>query len=289
MSSFTTKAMFLVVVGLCFACGGGETQNDVNDTGNPCALKGDRPNWCDDDVSPDTGTDEDATAPPGCGDGTCANDEYCDTCPEDCGKCWTCGDGVCTSWDEAGRFGYWEDCDYCPEDCGCEFGFSCVEDGVYADSEYTQFVCKDDPFYELKLVIPGKYVRPNGYPVTAELLNNPQDFGCAGIVVQMGGFAACFELPLNVSCCKNGPTSGPECQNYGTAGGNVWFNCAILGEQGSELKAWCDSLDATFKCTGGVEQCGPAGVRIEQCEPTWTPNCTETGYGVANLKVANAD
>jgi hypothetical protein len=49
--------------------------------------------------------------PPGsCGDGTCAAEEDCASCPGDCGVCPSvCGDGVC-----AGD----EDCAGCPGDCG---------------------------------------------------------------------------------------------------------------------------------------------------------------------------
>ena len=44
-----------------------------------------------------------------CGDGTCADNEECWTCPEDC-AC-RCGDGVCT---------YGESCAVCPQDCDCK-------------------------------------------------------------------------------------------------------------------------------------------------------------------------
>ncbi|MDI7268751.1 MAG: hypothetical protein QME96_12225 [Myxococcota bacterium] len=42
-----------------------------------------------------------------CGDGRCASDESCSTCPVDCGVC--CGDDHC-AWDET--------CSTCPADCG---------------------------------------------------------------------------------------------------------------------------------------------------------------------------
>jgi|GEM_PF-2179810 len=50
--------------------------------------------------------------PDSCGDGVCSADdaEYCETCPEDCGACGTCGDGSC----QAGV----EHCEECPQDCG---------------------------------------------------------------------------------------------------------------------------------------------------------------------------
>jgi hypothetical protein len=42
-----------------------------------------------------------------CGNGTCDPDEWCDTCPTDCGSC--CGDGTCD---------YFEDGCSCSLDCG---------------------------------------------------------------------------------------------------------------------------------------------------------------------------
>ena len=66
--------------------------------------------------------------PPGCGDGACADDEKCWSCPADCGDCPVgCGDGKCAVD---------EDCAMCPEDCGecpkcgdgkCDPGESCMK------------------------------------------------------------------------------------------------------------------------------------------------------------------
>ncbi len=54
--------------------------------------------------------------PQACGDGRCAVDEDCATCPADCGQC--CGDGACTA---AGG----ENCATCPADCACDDGSDC--------------------------------------------------------------------------------------------------------------------------------------------------------------------
>ncbi len=70
---------------------------------------------------------------PECGDGSCHGDEDCDSCPEDCGECAAeCGDGTC---DED------EDCDSCSEDCGeCEP--ECGDD-VCDDTEWCD-TCPED-------------------------------------------------------------------------------------------------------------------------------------------------
>jgi len=76
-----------------------------------------------------------------CGDGLCAGDEDCLTCPEDCGDC--CGNGLCQP--ELG-----EDCDWCPEDCGAcaGEGSCCVANGSIGcdDPEVQDCVCAMDPY-----------------------------------------------------------------------------------------------------------------------------------------------
>lgn len=74
-----------------------------------------------------------------CGDGTCATDEYCDTCPDDCGACDTpsCGDGACTQG---------EDCGSCPQDCDCPCECDHNVQGVCeADHPGTSASCACDP------------------------------------------------------------------------------------------------------------------------------------------------
>lgn len=53
---------------------------------------------------------EDCGTCPGCGDGICEPDETCASCEIDCGPCAVCGNGVCQ--------GPYETCGNCPEDCG---------------------------------------------------------------------------------------------------------------------------------------------------------------------------
>ncbi len=48
-----------------------------------------------------------------CGDGRCNNGESCSSCPQDCGECSYCGDGVC----DLSR----ENQHNCPQDCGMPF------------------------------------------------------------------------------------------------------------------------------------------------------------------------
>lgn len=60
-----------------------------------------------------------APGPAVCGDGRCADEETCEACEKDCGKCGApnCGDGKC-----AGK----ETCDTCAKDCGkCCAGDGC--------------------------------------------------------------------------------------------------------------------------------------------------------------------
>jgi len=47
----------------------------------------------------------------GCGDGHCAQNETCVSCPADCGTCAFCGNGICEA--SAG-----ETCNSCQADCG---------------------------------------------------------------------------------------------------------------------------------------------------------------------------
>jgi hypothetical protein len=78
---------------------------------------------------------EDCYTPPPtpyCGDGSCNNNENCNSCPQDCicpagqtcgssGSCVAspvCGDGNCDSGSE--------NCYSCSSDCGCGYGYSCI-------------------------------------------------------------------------------------------------------------------------------------------------------------------
>ena len=77
---------------------------------------------------------------PGCGDGWCAFNEDCQSCPGDCGKC--CGNGQCEDQ-------YGESCNTCPTDCGaCPGEDSCclVHDSPgCADPDIEQCVCANNP------------------------------------------------------------------------------------------------------------------------------------------------
>jgi hypothetical protein len=69
--------------------------------------------------------------PERCGNGICDWDEWCDTCPEDCGLCTLCGDGFCQ---------YPESCWSCPHDCGDCTGCG---DGI-CESDETCSTCPSD-------------------------------------------------------------------------------------------------------------------------------------------------
>jgi len=96
--------------------------NDCNENGIPddcdiadcgeCLEPCDENAWCQDcqgDGIPDECQLKER--PFCCGDGYCAPSEDCASCPEDCGVCPFCGDGICQP--EIG-----ETCLTCPEDCG---------------------------------------------------------------------------------------------------------------------------------------------------------------------------
>ena len=80
----------------------------------------------------DTSTDD---QPAACGDGECksGDDEDCDSCPEDCGICLACGDGICSASADSA-----ENPDACPEDCGaCGDGIC----GVHETADSCAFDC----------------------------------------------------------------------------------------------------------------------------------------------------
>ena len=78
----------------------------------------------DADVGPPPVIGPDGAVLPPCGDGRCAADESCTSCPADCGFCAGCGDGTCDMPNET--------CSSCPQDCSlcatCGDGFCKAED-----------------------------------------------------------------------------------------------------------------------------------------------------------------
>ncbi|MBI5543278.1 MAG: hypothetical protein HY901_05280 [Deltaproteobacteria bacterium] len=106
------------------ACGGGFCADRGAETGFPAGTVG--------------------VCGPGCGDATCALDETCLSCPDDCGPCEFCGDGRCAAdercescEEDCGpcpacgdeRCDPLEDCTSCPSDCGCPYCGDGVCDG----------------------------------------------------------------------------------------------------------------------------------------------------------------
>ena len=79
-----------------------------------------------------------------CGDGVCTSNEFCETCPSDCGACVICGDGICSFPDENAQTCFidcnfcgdgicfntsGEDCITCPGDCGSSNGICDLANG----------------------------------------------------------------------------------------------------------------------------------------------------------------
>jgi len=80
--------------------------------------------------------------PDNCGNGWCQQwqGENCETCPDDCGICIECGDGICSQG---------ENCWECPEDCGECPPESCCEPHDTPgcdDPEVVECVCSNDAF-----------------------------------------------------------------------------------------------------------------------------------------------
>ncbi len=145
VASFLARGLgaVLAVGALVGACGG-KSELYAGATGNPFVDGGGG------DAFADSGL------PPGCGDGKCASNESCSTCPLDCGLCPTCGNGTC----DAG-----ETCSSCAQDCGncatcgdgfCNSGETCLScapdcgicpgcgDGTCTGPNETCFTCPKD-------------------------------------------------------------------------------------------------------------------------------------------------
>jgi hypothetical protein len=169
------------------------------------------------------------------------------------------------------------------EDCACGFGFSCTEDN-------DTFSCIDDPYYELKLVIPGTYQQLGATQLTNTIANDTAGYGCNGVLFSLEGTPWCIELQptMLLSTCKGSPI-GDKCQYEIPRTGKIWFDCANLGNEfGAQIKDWCDGLGSNYNCSSGVEQCGSTGIRVEMCNDEWAPGCWDDGgVGAAYLKLSS--
>jgi len=80
---------------------------------------------------------------PGCGDGDCSNDETCDSCPGDCGKC---SEGSCKVGDETDT-----DCDGMPDSWEKRYGLDIYTDDADDDldddghTNYEEYLAGTDP------------------------------------------------------------------------------------------------------------------------------------------------
>ncbi len=128
-------------------CSGFETcttcpQDCCPDAGGPDVVDA-SPDAPSDAAGPDAPADAGPDRPDAglvCGDGTCADEEHCFTCPDDCGPCSACGDGDC---------GPDESCATCPDDCAeCQPSDGCEtsEAGGCGGCTCEACVCGDDPY-----------------------------------------------------------------------------------------------------------------------------------------------
>ena len=193
-----------------------------------------------------------------CGDEECLGDEYCDTCPEDCGECTVCGNGLC----EPGQ--PLESPETCGVDCGgCGDGLCSVneleEDGFcHADCGYA---CGDGVCNETEQAFDaedidycpvdcgGCYDGVCGY----QDLTNPELADCM--------MADCSTLCGNGICASGEtweecPVDCPVCGD-GVCGkvGKGWESCPLDCDKpcGDGL---CEGSEAAEECPA---DCGPCG------------------------------
>ncbi|MFH0814571.1 MAG: hypothetical protein V1902_00545 [Candidatus Falkowbacteria bacterium] len=227
--------IFAIACAMVIGCDSTDVDATDTDTSDPCALKGDRPTYCDEDVA----TDDDSEAPP---------IHYC-------------GDNVCHTWDILHADPYvWEsgtaeDCGNCAEDCPCNtWGWTCKAIGAYPDSwEGEKSECLDDPWYEFKLAITGTYEDEWG----AQFIFTYDQFGyipgcsCA-FTAGDGPGGVCFTEPEVTPCSQ--PTTPPF---------STWFTCDILANSiGTQMSQWCDNLPQDNHC---ADDCGTLGVKVNIC------------------------
>ena len=199
------------------------------------------------------------SVPPECGNGFCTADigEDCMTCPQDCGKCTVCGDGICEPGHPV------EGPDVCPEDCG-----GCG-DGVCGKWELEHQTCGQDC-----LAACGD-TKCNGMETGVEGQGDYCPLDCG---VCFDGVCSYQELfnPDFASC--KGEDCSPDCGNGfcdpdETPEGCTW-DCAMCGDGicstvGLDLQENCPQ-DCVKPCGDGLCEgdedgagcpvdCGPCG------------------------------
>jgi len=166
---------------------------------------------------------------PHCGNGECdvVAGEDCEVCPQDCGSCTVCGNGVCEPGQPV------ENPESCPEDCGL------CGDGVcgMAELEEEHFCAKDC----------GVACGDGTCSGAESALEDEEGYcpvDCGGCFDGVCGFQDLFNPEL--AWCKD-TDCGAACGNGECSGGESWADCPVDC-------GWC-----------GDGVCGKVGKDVESC------------------------
>ena len=205
----------------------------------------------------------------GCGDGTCASDEDCDSCEADCGVCGqaTCGNNQCEDSETCGdcpedcgaccgngMCSGGETCESCPADCGScgpAVGNCCEGNGTPGCSvpEIDACVCALD-----------SYCCTSSWDATCA--SEVELFECASCSGSTGsgycGDGTCGSSESCTSCAADcgacgGNTGGDCCFDNGTPGcGNASVQSCVCGADN-----WCCSNEWDSLCAdAAINTCG---------------------------------
>lgn len=194
---------------------------------------------------------------PWCGDGTCAANESCFTCPADCGMC--CGNGSCDAQ-------YNENCLTCASDCPCtECGNQCVA-GTCQYTACQGRECGDDGCGTSCGTCAEHKACQDGTCVDAPWCG---DGDC-------NGSESCFSCPADCQACCGNLTCDDE---FGETCSNCESDCGICCGNGfcePEFGEDCDLCGVDCACLGCGELCVAGSCHFVNCQGR---ECGEDGCG----------
>jgi hypothetical protein len=193
-----------------------------------------------------------------CGDDSCDDPEWCDTCPADCGECTVCGNGLCEPGIPV------ENPQSCPEDCGsCGDGVCALGELVEAD-----FCIKDCGY-----ACGDGVCNPTESAFAPDALDYcPVD--CGGCYDGVCGYQDLLNPDL--ADCKDADCS-TVCGNGACAQGEDWDTCPVdcpvcgdgvcgkVGKKHESCPADCSKPCGDGLCEAGegaqdcAADCGPCG------------------------------